>query len=132
MALLIGPYIHDPDVTPAEVVLEALRTLQPALGIEHIQVVSVHHPQGLPSPIWRAVILPGSPPILDEDIETVDGVMEDGHWRPTGPAGHPTITRAVAVSTSHGWVVAATDSGTETAIELAEQALAHVAAVTNE
>jgi hypothetical protein len=131
MALLAGPVIHD---DPATAVAMALRSLQPALEPEHIEVVNVYCPRALPGniPTWGWELAPGAPAVKDQTIATIEGIEQDGHWRPTGPANHPAVERGVVVELDEEWVVAAAADDGESNGDLAEQAMNHYADMTGD
>ena len=107
MALIIGPITDIESVQ--HVIVRAFQAMNRALLPEHVRVVSVHHPQDLDAPLWR--------------------------WALQGDAtqSHPEFRRGIALDDPElGWVVAATDSEDETATELAEQALCHLACISGE
>jgi len=122
----------DPDLGPTQAVARALLALQPGLEPEHVRVVSVHCPPGVGVAVWRWELAPSAPTIEDPRVTVVPGLQEDGRWRPTAAPAAETLARGIALQIDIGWVVAAAQSDDETATELLEQALAHVAAIEGE
>ncbi len=130
MALIIGP-ITDPDLTPEQAVVQAAQAIRQPLTPEHIRVTPVAPPPGIGGPVWRWVLVEGAPQVLDTEVTVYPGAEEHGHWRPTHHQAPAEIRGGLVVASEHGWVVVAVHQGDEDEdlTELADQALAHVAAL---
>ena len=127
MALIVGP-ITGIDDDPQRAVAQAP---QPAIGVEYIIVTPVEPPPGLDGPAWRWTLVNGAPPVQDPEVTVHPGAVEQGGcWRPTTQATHAEIRAGLVLSTEHGFVVVGIYQGEDDDItELAEAALAHVAAL---
>jgi len=124
MTLIVGP-ITDID-SPIKGVIQAL---QPALELHHILVSQVAPPDS-DGPVWRWTLSDDAPPIQDPAITRFKGTVERGHFRLTHPQAAAEIRHGLVLETEHGLVVVGVHEGEDDDItELAEQAMAHVAAL---
>ena len=133
MTLLIGPISGLDTCTeddPKQVLLRVLLELQPALTPEHVQVTPVDPPPDLDGPLWRWTFSDDAPQVqvLDTEVTTFRGSVEQGHWRPMTEATHAQIRGGLVVATEHGHVVLGVHQGDEDddLNDLVEQALAHI------
>ena len=114
--------IPDPDLDPREAVARALQDLQPALDTRHVQAVSVDPPlEDIEEPVWRWSLVDGAHLVQDRQVTVYPG-----------GTSHPEIRSGIVMQVRGDWMVVATDSEDETADELAEQALCHLACIRGE
>lgn len=98
MSIIIGPLLVPS--TPEDAVVAAFKRHD--LADEHVVVEVLDQDIG----VWTWRLTADAPKVLDSEVVTVEGVVgDDGMWRPTAPAGHPSIEHGIVVASEFGWLV---------------------------